>query len=94
MRLTRNIMCYVPVIMKLLMPSVHLGQRSHAASLAEKYHDFGILIELCESTGDQSTLQQYMTQFTDEVCHTVGCRNIFIFFLNVTFHKELYNYLY
>ncbi len=54
--------------MKLLMPSVHVGQRSHAASLAEKYHDFGVLIELCESTGDQSTLQQYMTQFTEEVC--------------------------
>ncbi|XP_078352494.1 nuclear pore complex protein Nup133-like isoform X2 [Oculina patagonica] len=49
-----------------ILPLVHVGQRSHAASLAEKYHDFGVLIELCESTGDQSTLQQYMTQFTEE----------------------------
>lgn len=49
------------------MPSVHLGQRSHAASLAEKYHDFGVLIELCESAGHQGTLQQYMTRFTEEV---------------------------
>ena len=52
--------------------SVQLGQRSHAASLAEKYLDFGILIELCESGGDQSTLQQYMTQFTEEVCHKIA----------------------
>lgn len=76
-RLAWNRMCYVHLIMKFLMPSVHLGQRSHAASLAEKYHDFGVLIELCESTGDQSTLQRYMTQFTEEVCRVVGCHNVF-----------------
>ena len=49
------------------MSSVRLGQRTHAASLAEKYHDFGVLIELCESSGDQDTLQRYMTQFTQQV---------------------------
>ena len=57
----------VHIIIKRLIPSVHLGQRSHAASLAEKYHDFGILIELCESAGHQGTLQQYMTRFAEEV---------------------------
>ena len=46
---------------------VHLGQQTHAASLAEKYRDFGVLIELCESSGDQDTLQRYMTQFTEQV---------------------------
>jgi len=50
-----------------LICSVHLGQRTHAASLAEKYHDFGVLIELCESSGDQDTLQRYMNQFTQQV---------------------------
>lgn len=47
--------------------SVHLGERTYAASLAEKYHDFGVLIELCESSGDQDTLQRYMNQFTQQV---------------------------
>ncbi|XP_015775013.1 PREDICTED: nuclear pore complex protein Nup133-like [Acropora digitifera] len=45
---------------------VHLGERTYAASLAEKYHDFGVLIELCESSGDQDTLQRYMNQFTQQ----------------------------
>ncbi|XP_068683953.1 nuclear pore complex protein Nup133-like isoform X2 [Montipora foliosa] len=49
-----------------ILPLVHLGQRTHAASLAEKYHDFGVLIELCESSGDQDTLQRYMNQFTQQ----------------------------
>lgn len=49
-----------------ILPLVHQGQRSHAASLAEKYHDFGVLIELCETSGEQGTLQKYMTQFTDQ----------------------------
>lgn len=49
-----------------ILPLVHLGQQTHAASLAEKYHDFGVLIELCESSGDQDTLQRYMNQFTQQ----------------------------
>ena len=69
MLITRTILIIfvmrIPTV--LLMRSVHQGQRSHAASLAEKYHDFGVLIELCESAGDQGTLQKYMTQFTDQV---------------------------
>ena len=52
--------------------SGRLGQRTQAASLAEKYHDFGILIELCESSGDQDKLQRYMTQFAEQVY----CENI------------------
>lgn len=55
-----------------MISSVHLGQRTHAASLAEKYHDFGVLIELCESSGDQDTLQRYMTQFTHQVGASYG----------------------
>ena len=57
----------IRILTVLLLCSVHQGQRSHAASLAEKYHDFGVLIELCETSGEQGTLQKYMTQFTDQV---------------------------
>lgn len=55
------------IIQVVVFSSVHLEQRTHATSLAEKYHDFGVLIELCESAGDQDTLQRYMTQFTQQV---------------------------
>lgn len=57
----------IRILTVLLLCSVHQGQRSHATSLAEKYHDFGVLIELCETSGEQGTLQKYMTQFTDQV---------------------------
>ena len=47
--------------------TVYHKQRSQALSLAAKYHDFGILIEICEETGDQEGLQRYTNQFRDQV---------------------------
>ncbi len=43
------------------------GQHERAASLAEKYCDFGILVRLCEQTGNEERLQRYMKQFHDQV---------------------------
>ena len=36
-------------------------------SLAEKYRDFDILIEICEDLQDQDKLQHYMNLFNTEV---------------------------
>ncbi|XP_073076070.1 nuclear pore complex protein Nup133 isoform X1 [Manis javanica] len=48
-----------------LSPLLTLGQYSWAASLAEKYCDFDILVQICEQTDNQTRLQRYMTQFQD-----------------------------
>lgn len=50
-----------------LSPEVTLGQYPWAASLAEKYCDFDILVQMCEQTDNQARLQRYMTQFADQV---------------------------
>ncbi|XP_037676723.1 nuclear pore complex protein Nup133 isoform X3 [Choloepus didactylus] len=50
----------------LLSPLLTLGQHQWAASLAEKYCDFDILVQMCEQTDNQSRLQRYMTQFADQ----------------------------
>ncbi|XP_031561013.1 nuclear pore complex protein Nup133-like [Actinia tenebrosa] len=49
-----------------ILPLVQLHQYSQATSLAEKYQDFGILIELCEARDDKDSLQYYSTQFKDQ----------------------------
>ncbi|XP_069340848.1 nuclear pore complex protein Nup133 [Eulemur rufifrons] len=51
---------------ELLSPLLALGQYQWAASLAEKYCDFDILVQMCEQTDNQSRLQRYMTQFADQ----------------------------
>ncbi|XP_045392999.1 nuclear pore complex protein Nup133 isoform X1 [Lemur catta] len=51
---------------ELLSPLLTLGQYQLAASLAEKYCDFDILVQMCEQTDNQSRLQRYMTQFADQ----------------------------
>ncbi|XP_036925305.1 nuclear pore complex protein Nup133 [Sturnira hondurensis] len=51
---------------ELLSPLLTLGQYSWAASLAEKYCDFDILVQMCELTDNQARLQRYMTQFADQ----------------------------
>ena len=43
------------------------GFFEEALSLAEKYRDFDILIEICESLNDQEKLQHYMNLFNSEV---------------------------
>ncbi|XP_062067032.1 nuclear pore complex protein Nup133 isoform X2 [Lepus europaeus] len=50
----------------LLTPLLTLGQYPWAASLAEKYCDFDILVQMCEQTDNQTRLQRYMTQFADQ----------------------------
>ncbi|KAJ8787319.1 hypothetical protein J1605_005724 [Eschrichtius robustus] len=50
----------------LLCPLLTLGQYPWAASLAEKYCDFDILVQMCEQTDNQTRLQRYMTQFADQ----------------------------
>ncbi|XP_071963229.1 nuclear pore complex protein Nup133-like [Antedon mediterranea] len=47
----------------LITPLVDLGQNDKAASLAEKFCDFRILVRLCEATNDNSKLQKYMNKF-------------------------------
>ncbi|XP_006902128.1 PREDICTED: nuclear pore complex protein Nup133 [Elephantulus edwardii] len=50
----------------LLSPLLSLGQYQWTASLAEKYCDFDILVQMCEQTDNQARLQRYMTQFADQ----------------------------
>ncbi|GAB1293790.1 Nuclear pore complex protein Nup133 [Apodemus speciosus] len=54
---------------ELLSPLLTLGQYPWAASLAEKYCDFDILVQMCEQTDNQARLQRYMTQFADQYRH-------------------------
>ena len=42
-------------------------------SLAEKYRDFDILVEICEESHDQDKLQHYMTIFSKEVTSSTIC---------------------
>lgn len=58
-----------------LSPAVTLGQYPWAASLAEKYCDFDILVQMCEQTDNQARLQRYMTQFADQVT-TLVCMGV------------------
>ncbi|XP_005146035.1 nuclear pore complex protein Nup133 [Melopsittacus undulatus] len=51
---------------ELLCPLLSLGQYQMAATLAEKYHDFDILVQMCEQTDNQARLQRYMNQFADQ----------------------------
>ncbi|KAI1896989.1 hypothetical protein AGOR_G00100590 [Albula goreensis] len=51
---------------ELLTPFLELGQYQWVASLAEKYCDFDILVQMCEQTDNQSRLQRYMTRFADQ----------------------------
>ncbi|XP_021122093.1 nuclear pore complex protein Nup133 isoform X2 [Heterocephalus glaber] len=51
---------------ELLSALLTLGQYPCAASLAEKYCDFDILVQMCEQMDNQTRLQRYMTQFADQ----------------------------
>lgn len=71
-----SVMDIVYVTSFVLSPEVTLGQYPWAASLAEKYCDFDILVQMCEQTDNQARLQRYMTQFADQVITLVyvsGC---------------------
>jgi nuclear pore complex protein Nup133 len=47
--------------------SVDCDQFDRAASLAEKYMDFDILIRICDETDNQERLQRYVNQFAEQV---------------------------
>ncbi|KAM4041959.1 nuclear pore complex protein Nup133 isoform 2-T2 [Anomaloglossus baeobatrachus] len=51
---------------KLLAPLLTLGQHQWASSLAEKFCDFDVLVQICELTDNQNRLQRYMAQFADQ----------------------------
>ncbi|XP_046848153.1 LOW QUALITY PROTEIN: nuclear pore complex protein Nup133-like [Xenia sp. Carnegie-2017] len=49
-----------------IYPLVSRGYLEEALSLAEKYRDFHLLIEICEELDDQEKLQNYMNKFRNE----------------------------
>ncbi|KAL5008238.1 hypothetical protein ScPMuIL_013819 [Solemya velum] len=51
---------------RLIAPFLEYDQFERAASLAEKYYDFEILIRLCEKTDNQDRVQRYISQFADQ----------------------------
>ncbi|NXO00194.1 NU133 protein, partial [Rhinopomastus cyanomelas] len=57
---------YVQKRSELLSPLLALGQYQMASTLAEKYCDFDILVQMCEQTDNQARLQHYMSQFADQ----------------------------
>ncbi|KAM5163762.1 nuclear pore complex protein Nup133 [Mantella aurantiaca] len=57
---------YVQKRSELLSPFLTLGQHQWASSLAEKFCDFDILVQICEITDSEDRLQHYMTQFADQ----------------------------
>ena len=49
----------------LVMALVNVGCYEEAACLAEKYHEFSVLVKICELTDDSEKLEHYMEQFSD-----------------------------
>jgi hypothetical protein len=45
-----------------------------AASLAEKYFDFEILIQLCDDTDNSERVERYLSQFSDKVILHYNCQ--------------------
>ncbi|KAL3875007.1 hypothetical protein ACJMK2_037949 [Sinanodonta woodiana] len=50
----------------LILPFLEYKQYEAAASLAEKYLDFEILVQLCEKTRNQEKIQKYTEQFANQ----------------------------
>ena len=49
-----------------LLSSVEHGQFDQSIELAEKYHDFHLLVHLCESAGDRDRLKTYIARFSEQ----------------------------
>ena len=47
-------------------------QYDRAASLAEKFEDFEMLMRICDATDNQERLQKYRTVYADKVRHFVS----------------------
>ncbi|XP_064484878.1 nuclear pore complex protein Nup133-like [Ornithodoros turicata] len=71
--LSHNSMAYEALELKyqqdrtrLIAPLVKASQYERATALAEKYYDFGSLVEICEATDNQTRLRGYMTNFAGQ----------------------------
>ena len=42
------------------------GQYDQGIELAERYHDFQLLVRLCERAGDRERLKSYVVRFAEE----------------------------
>lgn len=51
---------------RLISPFLEYDQFERAGSLAEKYADFELLIQICEATGNQERIQRYQHQYSDK----------------------------
>ncbi|KAK6998131.1 nuclear pore complex protein Nup133 [Biomphalaria glabrata] len=51
---------------KLILPLLEHKQFDRAASLAEKFADFEILVRICDMTDNQDRLQRYRSQFAEK----------------------------
>ncbi|XP_076802296.1 nuclear pore complex protein Nup133-like [Clavelina lepadiformis] len=49
--------------LELIGPILAIGQKEKAAFLAEKYHDFDILVTLCDESHDHERMKPYMRRF-------------------------------
>jgi len=58
---------FVLITLALFPVTVEKEHAELAASLAEKYYDFEILIQLCETTDNTDRIERYITQFSDKV---------------------------
>ena len=47
--------------------TVEAEEYERATSLAEKYLDFRVLVEVCEKTNSSERRNKYLTQFADKV---------------------------
>ncbi|CAC5366026.1 NUP133 [Mytilus coruscus] len=50
----------------MIAPLLEYGKHEMAASLAEKYLDFEILIQLCDDTNNSDRIERYLVQFADK----------------------------
>ena len=51
----------------MLSYAVEHKQYDRAASLAEKFEDFELLMRICDATDNQERLQRYRAQYSDKV---------------------------
>ncbi|XP_059475123.1 nuclear pore complex protein Nup133 isoform X2 [Neocloeon triangulifer] len=51
---------------KIIQPFVDESMIEQAMKLAEKYHDFNTLVQICESAHNQERLESYIQKFADE----------------------------
>ena len=71
------VVCYVA--MHYLIPAlgsaaVKHGQLHAASDLAERYHDFRVLVTLCQESGNTSRLKEYITNYSEQVSAAAGAR--------------------